>query len=300
MYDVLCLGITCCDLIFAELEKFPEPGKEYECREFLIKPGGAANTPVALTKLDLKTLFISIIGNDHLGREIYRYLKNTGLDMSAIVTGNEYRTNTTAVLSVGNERAFASYFEKYDSDVMLKGLRENISRCGHVHAFVNDCLKMPIMDIVRQNNRTLSVDMSWDEKIKLDDIMHILKNCDIFMANELEACSITGKSNAEDALFELAKYTSTPVVKMGGNGSLIVSNGRKTYIPPVDNVEIKDTTGAGDLFAAGFIYGFLKGWNIEKTAEFASASGALAVTFYGGMDDAYSLDKIMQIMKKAN
>lgn len=59
-------------------------------------------------------------------------------------------------------------------------------------------------------------------------------------------------------------------------------------------VSVFDTTGAGDLYGAGFIYGYLKGWSMEKTLKFASASGNLAVTFYGGMDESYSLDKVME------
>ena len=298
MYDVLCMGLTCCDLIFAELDKFPEPGKESICKEFLIKPGGAVNTPVALTKLNLKTLYVSIIGNDYLGKKIYQYLKDTGLDMSSVITGDEYRTNTTAVLSVGRERAFASYFDEYNQEVMLEKLHQNIPNCSHVHAYVHDCLKMPVVDLVRKHNKTLSVDMSWDEKVRMDDILPILKNCDIFMANEVEACSITGKSNAEDALMELACHTSIAAVKMGRNGSIVMSGGRKVHIPPVNSGLVRDTTGAGDLYAAGFIYGFLKGWDIEKTALFASASGGLAVTFYGGMDDGYTYENVVQFLNK--
>jgi sugar/nucleoside kinase (ribokinase family) len=62
--------------------------------------------------------------------------------------------------------------------------------------------------------------------------------------------------------------------------------------------EVKDATGAGDLYSAGFIYGYLNGWDVEKTAKFASASGSLAVTFYGGVDESYTLERVKEYVNK--
>src|SRR5665647_831080 len=100
MYDVLCAGLTDCDLIFSELKKFPELGKEVSSKDFIIKPGGAANLPVALTKLGLKIMFSTTLGNDNLGKIVYEYLEETGMDMSAVQTGDKFRTSVSAVLSV--------------------------------------------------------------------------------------------------------------------------------------------------------------------------------------------------------
>ena len=295
MYDVLCLGITCCDLTFAGLNVLPELGKEYACKEFYIKPGGAANTPVALTKLGVKTLYASIIGKDHLGNIIFTYLQNTGLDMSAVLHSDEYHTNVTAVFPIGDERAFASYFPEYDNRILIESLKKNIPFCRHVHAYVDDCINIPIIDIVKENNKSLSVDMGFNEKIRIIDIENVLRNCEIFFANEMEANGLTEKTDVYEALEEIMKYAKTAVIKRGSKGSIMMTGGELYKIPPIEKVCVKDTTGAGDLYSAGFIYGIIKGWDMHKSALFASASSTLGVTFYGGMDEEYKLENILQV-----
>lgn len=294
MYDVLCTGLTCCDLIFPGLEAFPVPGREMASRDFLIKPGGAANTPVALAKLGMKTIFATVIGNDYLGRVVFELLEKTGIDMSAIGYGSQYRTNVSAVLSIGNERCFATYFANNDDTMQIRQIEKYAPECRHIHTYIHDCLSMPLMEIAKRNNRTVSLDTAWDESIRLEDIKDIISGCDIFLTNEVEACSITGAGTAEEAMDRLGKYAGIVAVKLGGKGSIVKSGERVIRVPAIEEVEVLDTTGAGDLYGAGFVYGFLNGWDLEKTARFASASGSLAVTFYGGINDAYSKERVMQ------
>ncbi|AUS95997.1 hypothetical protein CDQ84_02795 [Clostridium thermosuccinogenes] len=295
MYDVLCTGLTCCDLIFAKLEKFPELGKEMVCEDFMIKPGGAANTPVALTRLGMKTAYVTTIGGDTAGNIIYEYLKKTGLDMSSIIYDESQRTNVSAVLSIGKERGFATYFAKANEEMELKRIQEIAPRCRHLHTYIHDCLNMPMLEIAKKNNMTLSVDTAWDESIKLKDIKHIIENADVFMTNEVEACCLTETDDAEKALSLLGEHAKILVIKLGGKGSIVKRGDKIIRVPAAEVGEALDTTGAGDLYGAGFVYGYLKGWDLEETARFASASGSLAVTFYGGMDERYTLERVTEL-----
>lgn len=298
MYDVLSTGIICCDLIFAKLDKFPELGKEMACEEFLIKAGGAANTPVALTRLGMKTAYVTTIGGDAAGNIIYDYLKKTGLDMSSIIYDEKLRTNVSAVLSIGKERGFATYFAKPNVEAEFARICELAPRCRHLHTYMHDCLKMPLVETAKRHNMTLSVDTAWDENIKLKDIRHIIESADMFMTNEVEACSLTGTDTPEEALELLGQYANILVVKLGGKGSIVKHREKIIRVPAADVGEALDTTGAGDLYAAGFIYGYLKGWNLEEIARFASASGSLAVTFYGGMDESYTLERVTELYER--
>ncbi len=295
MYEVLCLGLTSCDLIFAELDRFPILGKEVACKDFIIKAGGAANTPMALTKLGVNVVFCTTLGNDISGRIVYQYMKEIGMDMQAVIVDNEYRTNVSAVLSVGKERGFATYFAPYESEEMIRQLEKHIQQCSHIHAYIEDCLRIPIIEIAQKYNKTISVDTAWDEKIKLEDIKHIIKGCDIFFTNEIEACSITETHTAMEAIDIIGEYAKVVVVKMGADGSIIRHDSKTIVAPVISKVEAIDTTGAGDLYGAGFIYGFIKGWDMEKCAKFATASGNLAVTFYGGMDEKYTLQNVEKL-----
>lgn len=298
MYDVLCTGLTCCDLIFTKLEKYPELGKEMACEDFMIKVGGAANTPVALAKLGISTAFITTVGGDTSGKLVYDYLKNTGLDMSNIIFDEKQRTNVSAVLSIGRERGFATYFAKINEAKEMEKIAEVAPQCRHMHTYLHDCMKMPLLDIAKRNNMTISVDTAWDETIKLKDIRNIIECSDIFMTNEIEACSIADTGSYEEALEKLGAYAKLLVVKLGSKGSIVKQGEKIVHVPAAEVGEVVDTTGAGDLYGAGFIYGYLKGWDIEKTARFASASGSLAVTFYGGVDESYTLGRVMELYNK--
>lgn len=298
MYDVLCAGLTSCDYIFADLEKIPTLGKEIACRDFIIKAGGAANTPVALTKLGLKAAFCTNIGNDISGKIVNEYLENAGLNMSAVIRDDKYRTSSSAVLSLGEERGFATYFAPYDQEIMTKQIEKFAKESAHIHAYIDECMKLPIIEIAKKYNRTLSVDTAWDEKIRLDDIKHIIKASNIFLTNEIEACSITGAESAEVALDLIGQYAEIVVVKLGEKGCMVKQGDKLFQVPAVKGIKPVDTTGAGDLYGAGFIYGYLKGWDIEKCARFANASGSLAVTFYGGIDESYTLEEVRKYFNR--
>jgi sugar/nucleoside kinase (ribokinase family) len=88
---------------------------------------------------------------------------------------------------------------------------------------------------------------------------------DIVFANEEEAKAFTGK-DPEAALEELATMCETAIVKIGAKGSLIQSNNKIHRIGVIE-VNAIDTTGAGDLFAAGFLYGYAQGWDFQKAGQ---------------------------------
>lgn len=295
MYEVLCLGRTSCDLIFTKMESFPVPGREAACDDFIIKAGGAANTPMALTRLGVRVVFCTTLGDDIPGGIVYRYLKETGMDMCAVMVNNKYRTSVSAVLSLGEERGFATYFAPYEEREILTRLEKYAPYCTHIHAYMEDCMRIPIIEVAKKYNKTISVDTAWDEKIKIEDVKHIIKGSDIFFTNEVEACSITGADNAADAIAFIGEYADIVAVKLGGNGSIVKNRDRMVEVPVVHGIEPVDTTGAGDLYGAGFIYGFNRGWSLEGCARFATASGNLAVTFYGGMDEKYTLENVEKL-----
>jgi sugar/nucleoside kinase (ribokinase family) len=292
MYDVMCIGQTFCDLIFSDLEVFPELKKEMRSKNFYIKPGGAVNTPVALSKLGVKALFCTTVGNDILGKIIYDNISESGIDLSAVIRDDAYRTSVSAVLSMGEERGFATYFAPFDYKRIVKEIEKYAQCCTHIHAYLEDCLHIPIVDIAKKYNKTLSIDTGWDEAIKFDHIKHIIAGSTIFMMNEIEAMSITEANTIEEAIEMVSKYAEIAVIKLGKYGCLVKRGSEVIKVPSISSIHAVDSTGAGDLFGAGFIYGHIKKWNLERCAKFATASGNLAVTFYGGMDESYTLDKV--------
>jgi sugar/nucleoside kinase (ribokinase family) len=146
-------------------------------------------------------------------------------------------------------------------------MEEFIQNCHHMHAFVSDCLHMPIVQMAKQYHKTLSVDTAWDETVKLADILPILEGCDMFFTNEAEACSIASVKDPRKAFKIISQHTKCLVLKTGGNGSVIRVDGNTITVPKAKVERIVDTTGAGDLYAAGYIFGMLQGWSLKKRRD---------------------------------
>jgi len=113
----------------------------------------------------------------------------------------------------------------------------------------------------------------------------LLRNyVDIIFANEEEAFAFTGKKERE-ALDILSTYCPIAVVKLGADGSLASVNGETTIIPAW-KANCKDTTGAGDIFAAGFLFGLINEYPIPETGALASKLGAKCVETIGARINA--------------
>ena len=97
----------------------------------------------------------------------------------------------------------------------------------------------------------------------------LTKYVDVVFANEEEARAFTGKE-AEEALIELGKLCEIAVVKMGKRGSAILYQGERTFVESMEVSHVIDTTGAGDFYAAGVMYGLLNDWNMERCAQAGS------------------------------
>jgi sugar/nucleoside kinase (ribokinase family) len=295
-YDVLVSGISSADLIFPGLPRIPDLGQEIASEDFVIKPGGSANTAVALHQLGLRVALVSAFGVDEAGRLVTRQLADLGMDLGPCLVGPEFRTPVSAVLSSGRERGFATFFGAWDNAVLIRRLKELIPVSRHVHGSIFDCRTYHLHELAHAAGKTWSIDMAWDDTLKVSDVAPMAAGCEVLFANEVEATLLTGCADPEEALAVLARMARMAVVKLGPKGSLVRQGSAVWRVPAADVPRVLDTTGAGDLYCAGFLYGHLKGWPVLKCAELASASGSLATTFYGGVDASYSMERVLQLM----
>jgi sugar/nucleoside kinase (ribokinase family) len=124
----------------------------------------------------------------------------------------------------------------------------------------------------------------------------LLAQVDLLFVNQRAVEFLSRTDSLEDgALSILAHGPRIVCVTMGESGSLVVSK-EATIRSEAFPVEVVDSTGAGDCFAAGFVHGYLEGWPINQTATFASAVGALSVTQRGGRSSLPSLEEVTTFM----
>jgi len=272
------------EMISAELKN--DIHKEIKgLKQTMISGGSTSNTIYGLAQLGAPTGYIGKIGKDEVGtifkKDMEKIGVNTHLSYANIDTGI-----ATTFITQGGERTFATYLGAAATQTP-EDLHEQIfSQYDIIHVegylIFNRDLILNICKLAKKCGLKISMDMA---SYNLVEVMHPLVNellrdyVDIIFANDEEAYAFTGKKEQE-ALEVLSTYCPISVVKLGAEGSLANVNGKKAIIPAV-KAQCKDTTGAGDIFAAGFLYGLINGYTISETGELASRLGAKCVETIG-------------------
>jgi sugar/nucleoside kinase (ribokinase family) len=251
----------------------------------MVSGGSAANTIHGLAGLGASCGYIGKVGKDELGQ----FYENDLIE--AHITGILYHSPTVTgraytLVTPDSERTFATYL---GAAIELQASEVNAHIFNdydilHIEGYLvqNTQLIEAALKIAKDNNLKISIDLASYNVVEanhafLSEI--IPKYVDILFANEEEARSYTNKEPL-DALSILASQAETAIVKIGKEGSLIQTGGHVTRIT-IDPVQSVDTTGAGDQYAAGFLFGYQSGATMEKCGRLGSLLAGTVVENYG-------------------
>ena len=136
-----------------------------------------------------------------------------------------------------------------------------------------------------------------DSLSRPDDIEELLHLTNYLIASRVFSEELTGLADPSAAVEALSGYgPSVTVVTLGEEGSVTLS-GDRSFHTPAFPVSVVDTTGAGDVYHGAFIFGLLREWKLEKTAEFASAVAAMSCTRLGGRQGIPTLDEAISFLR---
>ena len=254
--------------------------------------GSAANTIHGLAHLGIETGFVGAVGNDDMGRFFKKDMQVNLINPILFRTMNE-TGRAMALISSDSERTFATYlgasvdlsvddithdiFEGYDYfyvEGYLVQNREMIEKAMRLAAAANlkVCLDLASYNVVEDN---------------IEFFMSLIsKYVDILFANEEEIRALSGKSPEEGAL-EIRDMVEVVVIKLGAEGSFCVCKEEMVRIGVRPSRPI-DTTGAGDLYASGFIYGHMKGLSPETCGQMGAILSGRVIELIGAkMDEAH-------------
>jgi len=300
---VLAVGDVNLDLLFTGLESIPGAEQEVLAGGLEAVVGGQTGTVArALSRLGLAVSFAGRVGDDEHGQAAVRALREAGVDVSGVIVDPAFATGTTAVLSTGRQRCYVTFpgaaARARRSDVT----GEQLSGADHLHVgsyYLQEALRPDMPDLFREARRkglTTSLDPGWDPSRRWGaDIREVLPFVDVFLPNQAEAASITGTDTPEQALQALAGAGRTVVVKTGASGCVAAAGGRVRRLPAFP-VRVVDVTSAGDVFDAGFLYGFLQGWGLAESMRFAAACGAIAVSRPGSAGVMTGLEEVQAFL----
>ena len=257
-------------LVDAQLSKLVME-KTTHLKSVIASGGSAAKAMHGIAKLGIETGFIGKVGKDEMGN-----LFKTDLEKSNIKPLLLESTTSSGIaiafVSPDSERTFATYLgaavELSASDLnsdMFKGYHY-----FHIEGYLvqNHELIETAVKLAKQQGLKVSLDLAAFNVVEanLEFLHEIIKNyVDIVFANEDEAKAFTG-SEPYAAIDQIAEICDIAVVKVGKKGSLIKTNNQLTQVGIIDVMSI-DTTGAGDLYAAGFLTGLIKGKPIEECGK---------------------------------
>ncbi len=252
--------------------------------------GSAANTIHGLAKLDIETGFIGKVGDDEFGMFFQSDMEKSHIT-PLLLTSTTATGKAIALVTPDSERTFATYLgaaiELSPEDINDKQFEGY--DYFHIEGYLvqNHNLIKKAVELAKEKGLTVTLDMASYNVVEenLEFLNEILeKYVDIVFANEEEAKAFTGKE-PEDALNAFSELCDISVVKIGKNGSLVKKNGQTYKIEPIKANSI-DTTGAGDSYAAGFIYGLIKGFTLDKCGAAGSILAAKTIEVIGPkMDD---------------
>ncbi len=299
MIEVVGLGALNIDKVY-KVERIAKPGEEVFIYDEHISPGGsAANTIYALAKLGIKTGFIGIIGDDYYSNIIIEEFKEAGVDISRIRVVKGRCGEVLCIVDKSGERCL--YVNPGVNNLLTLNEDDlvyiNSAKILHMSSFVGEKQLNEKKKLLNNIKALISFAPGhvYVEK-GLNEIEDIVAKSYILFLNKSEAEILTGRNYKEAARMLLDIGSKVVVITLGKDGCYVLTKNYEIKVPAY-KVKPVDTTGAGDAFAAGFIYGIIKGFDLRLSAKIANKVASYCIQKYGARDGIPSKDEIERFLK---
>ena len=264
--------------------------------------GSASNTINGITKLGMKAGFVGKIGKDDIGLFFSNDSINNGVEPHLLLSETP-SGRCTVLVSTDSERTLCTFLGAA-CELAASDLSSEIFRgydIFHIEGYLvqNHDLIRTAVRLAKQEGLKVSIDLASYNVVEenLEFLHEIVKEyVDIVFANEEEARAFTGKE-PEEALNHIAGYCEIAIVKVGKDGSFIKSNDEKVLVKPRLSNCI-DTTGAGDLYAAGFLFGLANNFSLEICGKIGSLISGNVVEVLGAKMENEVWDEIHAEIRK--
>ena len=249
--------------------------------------GSAGNAIGALAALGAATGFIGKVGNDEKGIFYRKSLKKQGTEAHLLLSPDLSTGVASTFVSADGERTFATYLGAA-ATLRAEELSLDMFK-GYAYLFIEGYLVqdhdliLHAIELAKEAGLQICLDLASYNIVREDlDFFTLLINkyVDILFANEEEAKAFTGKQ-ADEAVELIAQMCSIAVIKLGARGSIIRKGSEQLHIPACKVDKVIDTTGAGDYFAAGFLYGLTSGYSLERCAQIGSVLSQAVIQVIG-------------------
>jgi sugar/nucleoside kinase (ribokinase family) len=278
--DLACAEPAFLDLTMVGLEAIPGPGEERLATDFLRSPGGGAITAVGAARLGLESSLVSPLGGDAVGILLRALLADDGVRWDGRLVG---RTPVTVIMPANGDRAMATFDPG-------EGVTAAELAAVAPRAVV---LSIPRLALAPAGARAYVSVGDVDARALAGGELPDLGAARALLVNEREALMLTGARDAEAAAAALAARTPVAIVTLGEHGALAAGVEGTVRVAGMA-VEAVDTTGAGDLFAAAYVWADRWGAALSERLRWAVLYGALSVRVATAVAGAVALGALLE------
>jgi sugar/nucleoside kinase (ribokinase family) len=315
-YDVLAIGNAIVDVIashedsFLEEQKIPkgsmrlisaeEAARLYGCmapgRE--ISGGSAANTATGIAALGGRAAFVGRVSDDQLGKVFAHDIRAAGVEYRTPAATHGPPTGQCLIIVTPDAQRTMNTFLGSCQEVDEPDVEEAMVKAAQVIYFEGYLWDPPAP--IRAIRKAKAIARASDRKVALtlsdvfcveghrDDFLEMMKSgaVDIAFANENEAKSLFRTDSIEAAIEGMSTHIPLAIITRSDKGAIVVNGHGREEVPVTPAARVLDTTGAGDLFAAGFLSGYTQGRSLKDCAVMGTIAAAEVIEHYGARPEA--------------
>lgn len=280
-FKVSGLGQCCLDYI-GKIASYPPPDTKCEFSDMVIQGGGPVATAlVALSRWGVSCAFAGVLGDDQFGAMIKLSLDDEGIDTGGILVRKGFDSQFAFIAAepgVGNR----TIFWRRPTGPALSPDEIDYRMIRNARVFHTDGIFTEASLAACKAAKEAGVQVVVDAGSLREGMLELARLSDYFLASATFAEALVGEDKPMNACIKLAELGPRVVgVTLGPKGYVFLDRGRMIRRPAYP-VAAVDTTGCGDVFHAGFIYGLIEKWNVDKCFDFAAWAGAMVSLKLGG------------------
>jgi len=298
MFDLVGVGLNATDTLIS-LPDYPERGSKVEYHAATVLPGGqAATTVVACQTWGLSTRYVGKLGSDDAARLHREAFARVGVDARLIAVPEAASAQSLIIVDAGGERTVLC---RKDERLVLQPADLQRSWIVNARALHVDGYDTAAATLAARWAREAGTPVVADLDAIYPGVANLIENVDYLIASRDFPCRLMREDNLEMALKGIhARYGCKLTAATLGPDGVLAWDGKRMTHSSAFRVPVVDTTGAGDIFHAGFIYGLLQGWPLDRQLDFACAAAALNCTVSGARGGIRAVADVEELMATAS
>lgn len=263
------------------MDRLPTLGEEVYSRGFEMHLGGGAPaTLINTTRLGIPSKILTFVGKDNFSEFAVKFYDSYHADYVNLYEGDRMPVVVSSVMVCSSDRSFATYRDAnaVDEAAACEKIYQHLHGAKIVNMHVGF---LAAYQKLKEEGSIMIFDTGWEDDLSIEKYEEYLKIADYYLPNQKEALKITGTDSVEAAAEKLGEYFETVIIKLDKDGCMVKDQSGTRVIPSMKGVVAVDSTGAGDAFMSGFMYGLYHDYPVDQCIRFGNVTGGTCVQGVG-------------------